>query len=451
MGKQEIVPVSAADALRLSAGFTARDIALLVCVEQLGMATTEQLARAFFNSPRSAYNRLRLLSQHRFLARVAADPETIRIAVGTGGRRRRGSRDNQSDHLQISKTRSWNPAFSLDQNGYFLLTAHHGYRARNWHASTAGAVTSRFSHTIGVSEVWSYLVAAARATQELDPHMSPEDPWRYRLNVGFLTERQSMLTAKRAATAANASKSVGDSLSHSLDSGGPDGVAHTRGRSKALLRPDGALILAICELGWPDDDDVAHGVEERTTPEVRSCNVGNARWDPSLHSWQQALLPVAPPRAVMTAHETPGGTIYRSLLLEMETGSNHPGMLKDKVARYNWIVRNRKQAWNSVYGQSPRVLVVVQTDDQIEMQAQIWRSQYIVQAETAVLLTSLQTLSRVYDSAGSWMGSEVEVGMGMGAARRGRLSLMEQSCWLDVMALPAPSWKTLKHALHIGG
>src|SRR4051794_22390924 len=95
MRNREKVPVSPADALRLSAGLTSRDIALLIYVEQLGMATTEQLARAFFNSPRSAYNRLRLLSERRFLERVAADPATVRIATGTGGRPW-----NQSDDLQ---------------------------------------------------------------------------------------------------------------------------------------------------------------------------------------------------------------------------------------------------------------------------------------------------------------------------------------------------------------
>src|SRR5688572_13309273 len=156
MGNQKIVPVSPEDALRLSAGFTERDIALLVSVERLGTVTAEQLARAFFNSSRSAYNRLRLLSEHRFLRRVAADPATMRNATGT-----EGGRGNQSDGRRAGKAGPWNPAFSLDRNGYYLLTGHHGYRARNWQASTAGAVTSRFGHTIGVSEIWSYLVAAA--------------------------------------------------------------------------------------------------------------------------------------------------------------------------------------------------------------------------------------------------------------------------------------------------
>ena len=33
-----------------------------------------------------------------------------------------------------------------------------------------------YGHAIGLSEVWSYMLAAARATQELD--LSSEDPWR---------------------------------------------------------------------------------------------------------------------------------------------------------------------------------------------------------------------------------------------------------------------------------
>lgn len=431
------VPVSPTDALLLSEGFLPRDIALLRATEQLGIVTTEQLARAFFNSPRSAYKRLLTLAGRRFLARISADAAAIRSATE--------SWNMNGDHPRK------NPAYVLDWNGYYLLTVHHSYQARNWRAATAAVVTSRFGHTLGISEVWSYLVAAARATHEIDLTLgidsAHEDPCCYRLSVGLLNERQSLLTTKRAAELRSGAVTgaLGE-ISTATEPDWPSAIS----TSKALLQPDATLVVAIRELSQgrrhgvsgatvavPDGvGAVAQPVaqpDDLPTREARPSRPTNPRWNPTLGSWDRAVLRNIPSPAVMVASEKPGNLIYRSLLLEMETGSNNRKDSISKVTAYSRLVRTNERAWLGAYGVSPRVLVVVRTDDQVEPQASIWRAHYSIQEETSVLVASLQTLARAYS----------------GGKDCGRRALIEQPCWFDVMAASRSAWKTLGEALYI--
>ncbi len=153
------VPVGREAALLLSEGVWPRETAILEACEQLGVLTVEQVARAFFNNPRSAYTQLRFLESRRFLARIQVDRSTIRLATATA----------YEPGLQFANGRHRrNPVYILDWNGYYLLTEQYGYRPRNWNPARAGVVTSRVGHSLGISELWSYLVASARATHELD-------------------------------------------------------------------------------------------------------------------------------------------------------------------------------------------------------------------------------------------------------------------------------------------
>jgi len=121
--------------------------------------------------------------------------------------------------------------------------------------------------------------------------------------------------------------------------------------------------------------------------------------------------------------------LYRTLLLEMETGTNDLLDVARKVGGYNRLVQGHRQAWHNAYGPSPRVLVVVRTDAQIEGQARTWYTYCRIGGETSVLLTSLQLLARIY--------------------RRGRWALVNQPCWLDIMAPPERRWKTLAASLDL--
>jgi hypothetical protein len=108
---------------------------------------------------------------------------------------------------------------------------------------------------------------------------------------------------------------------------------------------------------------------------------------------------------------------------------------------YNRLLRIGEPGWTRAFGVGPRVLIVVRTDAQIDRQASIWRADYFHKKETAVLLTSLETLARVYNQ-GSVNGNE----MGSGSSRH---ALLEERCWLDVM-MGNTAWKTLGEALNLG-
>jgi hypothetical protein len=131
---------------------------------------------------------------------------------------------------------------------------------------------------------------------------------------------------------------------------------------------------------------------------------------------------------------------YRTLLLEMETGTNNITDTMAKINGYNRLIRTNREAWLSAYGASPRVLVVVPTDQSIEAEALKWRLRYHYKQETALLLTSLQTLARVYGGL-----SVPNHGDGGESVWR-RRALLTQACWLDVMA---GRWKTLGEALDL--
>ncbi len=94
------------------------------------------------------------------------------------------------------------------------------------------------------------------------------------------------------------------------------------------------------------------------------------------------------------------GKPNRTLLLEMETGINNGTDTVTKIKSYNRVIRTNAAAWTGAYGNSPRVLVVVPSDSQLEFEALKWRH-YFYKQETAVLLTSLQTLARL-DHGKGW-------------------------------------------------
>ncbi len=432
------IPIGPKAALLLSNGLAERDISTLMAVEQLGIVTTEQIARAFFNTQRSAYETLLTLIKKRFMANIGADSSIIRRAVG---------------HRPPPRS----PAYILDWNGAYYLANHRGYRLRNWRASTAALITPRFGHTVGIGEIWSYLLAAARATQELDltaqlaqgaqgEHEAREaqDPRRYRLCLGFRNERASILTQRRASGDTSAAESA---ATHVGAGDGPSKV-----KDKVLLQPDATFTLAISEVSPPSglavkqgttqdfSQDITHvtSQEGQNGQSVARPRPTSPRWDPTLNSWEAAFLSDPPSAEVMAGSERlvsqgAGTTYYRTLLLELETGANNSTDITSKIASYNRLIRTNQVALSNAYGISPRVLVVVRTDAQVEAQALIWRTHYLYKGETAVLLTSLQRLAKVYNQ-------------GSKGSRR-RRNLIEHPCWLDVMA---DRWKTLSEALGIG-
>jgi hypothetical protein len=185
----------------------------------------------------------------------------------------------------------------------------------------------------------------------------------------------------------------------------------------------------------------------------QSAESVSPRWTTTLDSWRPSLLSYPPSAQVMLTSEKLAADdhdrlYYRALLLEMETGTNNLTDTTAKIKGYNRLIRTNQEAWLSAYGISPRVLVVVPTDSQIEAEALKWRLHYFYKQETAVLLTSLQTLARAYGSevrGSDTSRSSQELGGIEG--RHGRHALIEQPCWLDVMV---DHWKPLGAALGLG-
>lgn len=458
------VPVSPGAAAMLGKGLTDREIAILMTVEQLGVASAEQLARAFFNTHRSAYEALLRLAKNRFLANPGVDPLIIRRSVA---------------HLPPPR----NPLYVLDWNGAYLLSRRHGYALTNWRADAAAKINGLIGHDLGVSEVWSYLSAAARATQEERARDRGAFPEPFEgvplaeagedgppLNPGLPGIRDfSLSMALRNEKAALISP--GGSTPVERSTGDPEW--HAGGR--VLLKPDAAFVFEIMQREQaalrPSSDapevPSITGTYGATAParhepgnlrdyrgmlpaqasEARGSILSgplHPRWSPSLSSWHPALLAYPPSSEVMLGAEAKPGAqgrvSYRTLLLEMETGSNNDKDTVLKIKGYNRTIRNYSEAWARCYGNSPRVLVVVLTNRQVQREALKWRTHYYYKQETAVLLTSLEILAEAYGrgdtsgapSAGKAPGSEH------------RYALISAPCWLDVMV---NKWKTLGEAL----
>jgi hypothetical protein len=145
------------------------------------------------------------------------------------------------------------------------------------------------------------------------------------------------------------------------------------------------------------------------------------------------------------AASDPSCAYYRTLLLEMETGANDATDTVRKIKSYNRVIRTHHDLWTKSYGQAPRVLVVVPTDGQVEDEALKWRLHYHYKDETAVLLTSLETLSKtLLGNMGSDEGGSVTDGQ---LSQQGtRDDMIRRACWLDVMV---DRWRPLHEALGI--
>lgn len=446
------VPVGRAASLQLSHGLSSRDLEIMRFAERFGMVTLEQITRVFFNSEDPASSAVMKLRKRRYLAKIEVHPPFLADAVG----RRPGVT---------------NSVYILDWNGFYYLRYHaNGTRASvasgtnadtadsesngpggqngigrasregggdheagdqaisRWNPATVAQVNSRLGHTLGVSEVWSYIMTAARATYERPTPQHPEDPIKYRLKAYLLNERESCIPSNLAMLSRGATPNAGKflaipdatialsfqvSLPHS-----PSFPSGSSGSSVTHWRSHQPSLWVL-----PDEKDDRTGAAH-----VRR---GANQYDLSLRSWQHVFLPVLPfpARGQIVEPSSPFAPRYRFLFVEMETGTNNHKDLLAKIAGYNRVY-GRQEIWHYLYGERfPRVLVVVRAKEQIERTATIWRSEFAHRAQTAVLVTSLHHLAEVY-----------------ALSRRG---LIELPCWLDVLNEQRPTWRTLDDALAI--
>ncbi|MEO5953849.1 MAG: hypothetical protein ABIQ44_15410, partial [Chloroflexia bacterium] len=326
-----------------------------------------------------------------------------------------------------------NPTYVLDWNGFYYLSRHSGRRLSNWHPSSVAHISSRFKHTLAVSEIWSYLGAMSRATHDAGMLGMADNQFecRYRLAVSFRNEVDALL-ARRS----------GKAVQHHADDGTYSGHgARAAKRSlggKVLLQPDCAFTFGIQELHTLSTtySTLPQSPEGGTSfSSFVPTRVGKSTTD----NWESALLAHRPSRAVLLQSDelvSQGmrSTYYRTLIVEMETGTNTRKEVTEKIARYNYLLRNGEQTLAQAFGRKHRVLVVVRNDSQIKDAASFWQVGYAHKHATAVLLTSLQTLNRICSRDD---------------AQFNRRHLLQERCWLDVMS-GSDAWKNTAEALKLG-
>ena len=402
------VPVGPKSAVQLGRGLDERDHLIMLMAERAHVITTEQVARAFFNSPVTARKRIRLLRERRFLATPEVDHRMVSRAVGHRG----------GTH---------NAPLILDWNGKYLLE-HQGHELRAWDPATVAQVNSRFEHTLGVSEVWSYVVAAARVTHAY-PAVRPLHPVRAEASNGKSTPNRH-----------DACDHLAVGLLNERDS-----VVYNEGCtgwSVHLEKAEAHLQCASAPTRMPVDNLVSWKPRPLVKPDatlVLSITAGNAYDVKALHSyqggWRDAQLQVIPSPADMRAAEQLGRTRFRHMFLEMETGSNSTRDMVDKIRRYTHLFRLLRvgdmmyeQSWRTLFGPTlPVILVAVRDSRQVDMQAMLWLTHFEHKAPGAVILANLEVLAHVY--------------------AMGRSHILTRPCWLDVMSQDGAKWKPLSEIL----
>jgi hypothetical protein len=385
-----------------------RDHLILLMAERARTITTEQVARVFFNSHITARKRVRLLRERRFLVTPEADHGIVSAAVGHRG----------GTH---------NAPLVLDWNGKYLLEDQ-GYELRTWDPATVAQVNSRFGHTLAVSEVWSYVAAAARATHGISTGASNGAgagagsalngrdvrnvcDVRDRLAVGLVSERDSVVY-DGGCTAW--SLHLENAQAQTADTGTRNRVRKVRDwKPMPLVKPDATLVLSITD-----------GNATNNTSPFRYQG-----------DWRKAMLPTLQSPADMRASEQLGHTRFRHIFLEMETGSNSSRDMVDKIGRYNRLYKLLRegdmmygQSWRTLFGPTlPVILVAVRDSSQVQTQVTLWLRHFTHGAPGTVILADLEVLAQVYDM--------------------GRSHLLRQSCWLDVMRSNGAKWRPLGEIL----
>lgn len=185
----------------------------------------------------------------------------------------------------------------------------------------------------------------------------------------------------------------------------------------ALARQSYTKAAAPVAVGWRDEDKARIPYGKRKSELIRPdaeivLRLGPPPWSPvrlaqeALRpAWQRAELASAdwPTAATLTAQvqaEATLPTIYRILLLEFESGSQHPLIVERKIQGYNTLIANHRAYWETRFGpRFPRILIVVRTEDAVLPMATLWRQSFIIQPKAGssavpVLVTSIPQLLR---------------------------------------------------------
>lgn len=370
-------PVGADVATRLGRKLDALDLEVLSAVGSHGRMTVEQLWRMLFRSAVTTEKRIRRLCNLRFLAKLEVTPAQLQSWIGR----------RPSIH---------NAVVILDWNGAYLLKAREASSLK-WNPATVARLDGHLGHAVSVSEAYSYIVAAARATHDYgSPGGTASDSsqaYDWNMTVGWRGNdevaehgRQRDETKRR-----------------------PSAV-----EKEPLPRPDRVVCLSIkiAKPGEPSENEASqHG--QRPNPMDQT----------------PAVMRFIPPHDAAQSLESANSLFVRYVLIEFESGSNSTRDMITKIEQYATLYRERETACRLYGSRFPRIVLITRQEAQVEPLAHTWRTKFPNRAQTCVLLTSLERLSAV--------------------SAEGHHALLTTPCWLDAMAPNIPTWLPLPLALGI--
>jgi len=231
------------------------------------------------------------------------------------------------------------PTYFLDWNGKMAALLRAGAEPEDalpgWDDKTIASLGTLDAHRLGVNEAWSLLVALARQTYAAGNATR-------RVTIGWRGE-------------ADAQIEWGTPLNR--------------------VKPDAEILLCF----------------RTARPSALAAT-----------DWQQALLtedewPTAAETSTAYDQEPQGSPIYRSVVLEFETGQHNRKALVAKIAGYNTLL-TQEAVYHARYGSRfPRLWLVVPGAKDRREQSLIWRKHYSIRPKrgsTAVplVLTSLEEL-----------------------------------------------------------
>jgi hypothetical protein len=250
----------------------------------------------------------------------------------------------------------WNGRWALElgPGGDPLGPAHPRTKVR-FDPTTIALPNQTTGHLLGVNEIWSFFYALARQSYATGA--------RAPLTVGWRDEVEAQIRYGR--------------------------------RKTELVRPDAEIVLRVGQPPWHPD----LLAREALRP-----------------AWQRADLPAAdwPTAATLAAQvqaEAALAVMYRLLLLEFETGSQHPLVVEQKIQGYNTLIASQRPVWEARYGpRFPRILIVVRTEEDVLPMAALWRRTFIIQPKAGssavpVLVTSIPQLLRMEQQPEGLRGS----------------------------------------------
>lgn len=374
-----------AEELRLGA----REVSLLKSVAALEQVTAEALNRLYYGSEQACRAGLHALRRKRFIVRLAGVTELAKLAVG-----RRQRHDN---HI-----------FALDWNGSYFLEELGADELRQWLPRRVANVGPRIMHSLGVSEIWSYLAAACRATWE-EPAQSADGSWPaltpFTLSLHFTKEGPRF---------------PGVPL---------DGYSYLAGRrvQSWLMRPDARACVRMQIHPYR-----GHPYNPHSAPAFPATSQN--QYSAAFRTFEQALLPEPPPPPGGPALRIPGTTVpsplqayHEYLFVEMETGRNSADDIRDKMRAWRRLAI-MPNVFEPLYGMLPRLLIVCRTQQGTEKMAAFWRREASGMRDLSVIVTSLELLGRACHGS------------------QGRRGLLDR-VWCDALTPNGAEWVPLATAL----